>query len=132
MRILLVGLLLSGYLLALSFISLTFGQDHNHPPQDAALHEEFYNTWNRPDIRNDAGERTASCCNKRDCFPTPIRKVNGQWQALDRQTQKWIVIPDNKMEHNQIDPRESPDGQSHACISPDNEFPFCAVLGSGA
>jgi hypothetical protein len=41
-------------------------------------------------------------------------------------------VQEGLLEHNQSDPRESPDHQSQACISPPNKGNnvYCAVLGS--
>src|SRR5712671_6140274 len=77
--------------------------------------------------------RRMSCCNSQDCYPTNIVLKEGKWWAQRREDLKWIMVPDGKLEHNQADPRESPDHQSHACISPPigGDYLFCAVLGSG-
>ena len=32
----------------LVFHRAAFAQHHNHPPQDATLHEQFYSTWMAP------------------------------------------------------------------------------------
>lgn len=107
----------------------TRGQDHMHPPQDAQLHEQFYKTWNKPNVRNDKDERTQSCCNLVDCYPTTIKKINGDWLYLHRETQTWKTIPPYILEHNQSDPRESPDGGSHVCATATGVL-YCATLGS--
>jgi hypothetical protein len=106
---------------------LTLVQHHSHPPRDAELHEQFYSTWNMP---NGGKERITSCCNKHDCYPTQFRQRNGRWQFLRREDQQWVSIPDGLMEHEQSDPRESPDGQSHVCAPPSGR-PYCAAAGSG-
>jgi len=74
--------------------------DHQHPPQDMALHEKFYSTWNVP---NNGNERVASCCNLKDCYPTTIKKVGEHWYAQRREDFQWILIPEGKLEHNQPD-----------------------------
>ena len=103
---------------------------HEGHPQDLLLHDKFYSTWNQP---NNGNRRRVSCCNNQDCYPTNIVLKEGKWWAQRREDLKWIMIPDGKLEHNQPDPRESPDHQSHACISPPigGDYVFCAVLGSG-
>lgn len=103
---------------------------HNHPPQDAQLHEQFYSTWQMP---NGGQPRANSCCNKADCYPTPMRNVGGTWFAKRREDGRWIAIPDSKLEQNQPDMRESPDGQSHVCMPPPNHSDgvYCATLGLG-
>ena len=104
--------------------------DHQHPPQDMALHEKFYSTWNVP---NNGNERVASCCNLKDCYPSTTKKVGEHWYAQRREDFQWILIPEGKLEHNQPDPRESPDYQSHVCMTPpgSGKTVYCAVLGSG-
>jgi len=42
---------------------------------------------------------------------------------------QWVPIPDSILEENLPDPRESPDGGSHACIGRDGVV-LCAVRGS--
>jgi hypothetical protein len=119
------------WLAGLIFIATPIAaQDHTHPPQDAQLHDQFYNTWSRP---NGGQQRVASCCNKHDCYPTRIIRRGSSWYAERREDRAWIRIPDGTLEHEQDDPRESPDGQNHACIAPPvyGNIVYCAVLGSG-
>jgi hypothetical protein len=103
---------------------------HSHPPRDAEVHEMFYVTWNVP---NNGQPRERSCCNKHDCYPTQIKEVGSTYFALRREDQRWVPIPHSKIEHNQPDPRESPDGRNHVCMAPpqDGIKVYCAVLGSG-
>jgi hypothetical protein len=103
---------------------------HSHPPQDAELHHTFYVTWNMP---NNGEPREKSCCNKHDCYPTQIKRVGETYFALRREDQQWVPIPHSKIEHNQPDPRESPDGRNHVCMTPPQHGVnvYCAVLGSG-
>lgn len=117
------------WLLLLLLISPAAAQHHGHPPQDAQLHDEFYNTWLRP---NHGYPRAASCCNKHDCYPTRIERRGASWYAQRREDHAWIRIPQGLLEHEQNDPRESPDGQSHACMPPPTvgDVVYCAVLGS--
>lgn len=99
-----------------------------HPPAHEKLHKEFYSDWKMPP------NRTVSCCNEKDCYPTPIKFEDGQYWALRREDQRWLMIPAGVLEQTQRDEsniRESPDFQSHACIQ-DPEFGdtvFCATLG---
>lgn len=104
------------------------GSTHSHPPQDEAMHDKFYSTWNMP---NNGQPRDKSCCNKFDCYPTPFKNVGGTWYAMHRETGKWIAVPPQKLEHLQSDPRESPDGQGHMCASA-TSYVYCAVIGGGA
>jgi hypothetical protein len=75
---------------------------HQHPAEDAELHHKFYSTWMMP------SERKQSCCNQRDCYPTEVKNFGGTWFAKRREDGAWIPIPENKLEQNQADPRESP------------------------
>lgn len=101
---------------------------HQHPPQDAGVHERFYLTWNRPTHRMTNGQRAASCCNKQDCFPSELKHERGFWWTRTRDGRSVIIVPDNVLEHNQEDARESPDGRNHVCIRANQVI--CAVLGS--
>jgi len=107
-----------------------FGQEHNHPPEDAAIHDKFYSTWIRPDQ-----PQLGSCCSNKDCYPTEFKRVGKQWHAKRREDGAWIAVPPEKFEHNRVDgtPRDSPDGRNHVCMQPPGEydFVFCAALGGG-
>src|SRR5690348_11003031 len=104
-------------------------QERHHPPQDMELHNTFYSTWMIP---NNGAVRSKSCCNNIDCYPTEVHRVGDHWFAKRREDGKWILIPDDKIEQNQPDPRESPDGRSHVCMSSPfaGDYVYCAVLGS--
>ena len=119
--------LLAGMFL-MFFITLSPAQ---HRPEDMEIHHKFYQNWQRPDFRNDKHERTNSCCNKRDCEPVEIIYENGHYYAKLRTATRPVLIPDNLIEANQPDPRESPDGLSHVCWNHTNNMILCAVLGSG-
>lgn len=123
--------------LALLIASLLYAKaadagEHNHE----ALGEvgAFYETWMRmPD-------RSNSCCNKIDCYETIIKPDGkGGHVFLHRETQTWVLIPNDKLEDNATDARDSPNGMSHVCASPvlgglNGETyinVFCAVRGSG-
>jgi hypothetical protein len=64
--------------------------------------------------------------------PTTIKKIGEHWYAQRREDFQWILIPEGKLEHNQPDPRESPDYQSHVCMTlpGSGKTVYCAVLGS--
>ncbi len=101
-----------------------------HDPSTAKSPEEarafdFYQSWNRPPDRN------LSCCGMNDCHIVEVKKTNGHWYFLDKFTYSngWREIPDDRLEQNTKDPRESPDGNSHACFTP--HYVLCVVLGSG-
>ncbi len=118
------------YILLLSVILTTpvLAQHADHP-QDIPLHNEFYVKWKQPLNGN---PRLTSCCSDKDCYPTPIRfdVAMGKWVALHRETGSWVAVPDEKLEQLQQDTVESPDGQSHACIT-SSGYVYCATLGSG-
>ena len=99
-----------------------------HPPQDQALHDKFYSTWRMPQPRDGNGNRVNSCCSNTDCYSTTFKRVGGTWFAQQRENGKWIVIPEQRLEQNQPDPRESPDGRGHLCAN-SNGTVYCAVLG---
>jgi len=126
-----VAFVVGGLFVAL--IVKAFSQEHNHPPQDEALHEKFYSTWNMPIDYDGNGRRTKSCCNKEDCYPTQVKREDGHWYFLQREYQQWVRIPDHIIEQNQLDPRESPDGQAHVCAnkSKDGTIVFCFTHGGG-
>lgn len=116
-------------IVALFLFSPAQAQLHLHPPQDAELHAQFYSTWRMP---NRGKERVQSCCNMVDCYPTDARLTNGIWYARRREDGAWIPVPAYKIEQNQSDPRESPDGRSHVCMPPPPRIGvFCFTLGSG-
>lgn len=113
---------------------VVYAQEHKHPPQDVAIHEQFYSTWLRPQLRAADGSRRHECCDKKDCYPTQFKNVGGTWFALRREDGVWWPIDETIMEHTQTDPEESPDGQNHVCMSEPvlgSSHVYCAVLGSG-
>jgi hypothetical protein len=105
------------------------GQDIREHHEHQSIAGQFYATWLRP---NGGHPRTWSCCSSKDCYQTVIKRQGGHWYAQRREDGQWIPIPDEKLEHLQIDPRESPDGQSHVCAPPpwDGNGVYCAVIGS--
>ena len=97
--------------------------DHN----SLGLAGDFYAGWKRP---NQEGPRVSSCCNQQDCYQPLIRGVSGHWEYMSRVTGRWRTIPENLLESNQPDPRESPDGLPHICENSTGGV-LCAVLGGG-
>lgn len=117
--------------LLLSSVFGVRGQEHEHPPEHMPLHDRFYSTWMKPGARNE------SCCNKQDCFPTVVR-IRGTFCEAYRplgfgtgNVSEWVKFDCQKLEENQPDGREAPDGQSHACLSRYSDTVYCAVRGSG-
>ncbi len=121
----LAGLIALAVLFA--FVAVAFGDEHGHPPQDEAMHDKFYSSWFIPP------NRSRSCCNKQDCYPTEIKRIGGQWHALRREDGEWIPFSADLLEENQGDSRDSPDGRSHVCMQAPGyyDYVFCAVRGSG-
>lgn len=108
-----------------TFATAALAQSHQHPPQDAPLHERFYSTWMMPD------NPSVSCCNNRDCYPVEARHDEQGWLAKRREDGKWLRVPANKVETN----RDNPDGRNHLCApTPDRAYTvevFCFTVGSG-
>jgi len=126
----LLALRLSLYLVALGLgfflgVMVAKAEEHDHAQLGSA--GEFYAKWNMP---NSGRPRTNSCCSMHDCYATAIKNVGGTWFGRHRETGKWVVIPDSKLEELQPDERESPDGQSHMCASATGNV-YCAVRGAG-
>ena len=85
--------------------SMSHAQEHRHGPH--VLPDDlgrWYSSWMRPD------NRMISCCSLMDCEPTEARIVRGQWQAFSRRQNRWVDIPDSKIERE----REVPVG-AHLC-----------------
>ena len=99
---------------------------HDHTKLGAG---EFYSTWKRPNVPG--ANRQHSCCNERDCYQAQVRGVPGHWEYKSRVTGRWRILPEGLLEHNQPDPRESPDGFTHVCEPFPHGQPVCAVLGNG-
>jgi len=111
---------------ALVFLASPAAAQHQHPPQDQALHEKFYSTWYMPD------NPARSCCNNADCYPTEVKVAGGNVYARRREDGKYILIPPQKIEHN----RDNPDGRNHLCAPPPTSYlppdtVFCFSLGGG-
>lgn len=118
---------MAAYIAMLFFLAThhAFGQ-HNHPPQDVPIHEQFYSTWVKPD------NPKASCCSKQDCYPTEVRFRDGDIYAKRREDGIWMRVPPQKIERH----RDNPDGRNHVCAPPPYQlFPdgqvFCFILGTG-
>lgn len=117
-------------LIVLACIAALFGltrasAQHQHPPADVPLHEQFYSTWMMPD------NPSISCCHNRDCYPTEARHDEQGWLAKRREDGKWLRVPAPKVEQN----RDNPDGRNHLC-APTPETAalvevFCFTVGSG-
>lgn len=77
---------------------------HEHPPEHAQLHNEFYKDLKQPN------NPSAGCCNDQDCYPTRARFDGVNWWAVRREDGKWLKVPTEK-----VNAEKSPDGQAHLC-----------------
>jgi hypothetical protein len=103
---------LSAYLTAgvAAFLILWFLAVVHHA--HAHVHNSIdYSKWKMPDTG-----RTQSCCNSIDCAPRPSRYKDGGWEVLYED--RWIKVPDQKVETNYPDAWDPKDNLGHACISP--------------
>lgn len=115
------------WLLALLISTAAAQEIHQHPgvTDDPAV-DYFYSTWLRP---NNGAPRFYSCCNRVDCYPVEAQFRGGHWFYKHRETQTWKIVPDGLVEHEQADPRESPDGRNHICASPHGHV-YCFTVGT--
>jgi hypothetical protein len=70
-----------------------------------------------PDVRTTDGKRQGSCCNSIDCAPRPSRFKDGGWQVFWAEGNKWLKVPDQKVENGLSDEWDPKDNMGHACIS---------------
>lgn len=104
---------------------------------------QFYKTWLRPKGDFSIQHRVSSCCwaegAMQDCFPVKETKRDTDGtllikldvdQAHAGYGLDWYKVDHNIEEHKQPDPRESPDGRSHACVS--GNVVICYVQGVGS
>lgn len=102
---------------------------HHHPDETITDPKvaKFYETWTRPP------NRQISCCNKKDCYAAQVRKGPNGLEYLHKWSGSWAKLPSHLIEHNQADPRESPNTENHVCAN--EMFPdivYCAVLGTAS
>lgn len=98
---------------------------HHHEGMTPEV-DQFYSYWLRPNLGR---PRNSSCCNRLDCYPVEAQMRGGHWFFKHRETQQWKIVPDGLVEHEQADPKESPDGRNHVCASPYGHV-YCFVVGS--
>ena len=118
--------------IALFFWTHAFARadDYSHSHEDAV--GKFYQNWQIPSSGWNNGKRGGSCCNRTDCRPVVNMRRGGggtqvQMQERDGSLSHWYTVPDDRWEDQQPDPRESPDGRSHACVR--TGIVICAVRG---
>lgn len=116
------------FALTATLSTTAYTQEHRHPKQDEGLHVTFYQHWYRPD------DRSKSCCNLHDCYPTKARMTEfGTWQAQRREDGKWLHVQPEAVENE----RDNPDGQPHLCAPPpEREWSYkngviCFISGAG-
>lgn len=108
-------------------LSTAAAQDgHRHPEHDMEAHKSFYWYLTRPDIPN---AMRGSCCGDGDCYSTPARTVNGRWQALRREDQQWIDIPEERVVTREDELARRPDHQATLCALPSFTYCFVPPLG---
>jgi hypothetical protein len=87
-------------------------------PSFAHVHNAIdYSKWLMPDVRTTDGKRQGSCCNSIDCAPRPSRFKDGGWQVFWAEGNKWLKVPDQKVENGLSDEWDPKDNMGHACIS---------------
>ena len=126
----LLAFLIGWALAAALLIAQAKAEEHDHAQLGAA--GEFYSKWQRPKGNfTGIGHRTQSCCNRTDCdVVTGVSIIKGKmWITVRREPSRWYPVDPAIIEANQEDPRESPDGMSHACII--GGTVACFVEGSG-
>lgn len=107
---------------------------------------EFYKTWHRPKGDFSMTHRVGLCCyaggDSQDCFPVLAQRTNEKGiievtpdvsgattMVQARYGGKWWPLIHNIEEDKQPDPRESPDGRSHMCVT--DSVVLCYVAGAG-
>lgn len=116
-------------LLALLFwLGLCIGAIAEEPHDHALMGKvgEFYSKWMVP---NQGRPRQVSCCNQQDCHEAQLRRSNGRWEFMSRDTRQWTSIPEAIIEYNQRDGLDSPDGKPHVCER--SGRPICFVVKGG-
>lgn len=90
---------------------------HDHPPEHAQLHDQFYNRLRQPDKPN------AGCCADKHCYPTPARFENGVWWAFRKSKNAFVSIPAHK-----VNKEPTVDGQAHLCEGADDDPSWPGIL----
>jgi hypothetical protein len=106
-------------LVALTLPTAALAQ-HQHPPEHADLHNQFYQKLKRPDVPPNLPAWQKSCCSDRDCRPTEARYKDGRWEFLRRG--QWTPVPPEKIVDD-----HPPDMQAHVCISVTTDDLLCFV-----
>lgn len=65
---------------------------------------DIYTDWKMP------GTGT-SCCSSHDCYATEAHFRGGSWWAKRREDGRWLVVPHNKVLHDE----HTEDGLPHLC-----------------
>lgn len=100
---------------------------HRHPDGDLDAHKSFYWWLTRPDI---PGSQPGSCCGDGDCYPTRARQgPDGQWQALRREDNVWVDIPENRIVTREDQLALRPTYEATLCAFPHMIYCFVAPEG---
>jgi len=108
----------------LAALSLARGQ---HPPHEMDNHERFYRYLTRPDQPPVQG----TCCGNMDCYATAARFRNGHWEAIQRETKLWVVIPDERVVRREDELALRPTNQAFLCATTGFIYCFVAPLTDG-
>ena len=137
------------FLIVLGMSWLSSVRAHEHAPGESTEQARivgFYKTWKRPKGEFAITHRQSYCCYgdgaRQDCFPVLKERVNEKGirevmpdvtgahpQAQTEYGNKWYPLNYGIEENKQPDPRESPDGRSHVCVS--GMSAICYVPGYG-
>ncbi len=120
--------LLAAVLIGMAFLAAPVRAQHVHPDEtiEDARVSKFYKEWARPP------QRMVSCCHRKDCYSPKIRQGQKGLEYLHKWSGTWAPIPPNVIESNQVDPRESPNSESHICANENHpDIVYCATLGNG-
>jgi hypothetical protein len=96
-------------ILLLLLLLITPAAAHDHNGID-------YSKWRMPSP-DPTKHRWASCCNSTDCAPARTRFKDGHWEVFWEEGNRWLPVPDQKVETNYDDAWDPKDNLGHACIS---------------
>ena len=101
--------------------TMSHAQEHRHPTETiTGATGRFYESWRMPH------NRTASCCSRADCYAVEAHMRAGVWFFKHRETGRMLPVPADRVEQE----RDNPDGQNHACASPQGMV-YCFIAGGG-
>lgn len=147
----LLWIIIAVLLLVFLLWALNLADAHEHQAGETSEQARvinFYKSWTRPKGDFSIPHRTASCCYamgaNQDCFPVLAtrRAPDGVLEVTPDVSEAptdaqitfggvWVRLDHHIDEDQQLDPRESPDGRSHVCITPASHIAVCYVAGYG-